>query len=250
MRRFWKRDRSVTDLEDELRAHRADPPDTFVRTLAKRVRGDAPRLRPSFRLSPVYGVALLAVVALVAAGGVGLVTGGSSGASHVISKLASSSSPTNTVTSSSATNQYSGYCGPTPPYAALCVISVSSASATEPKTVGDCTGTMVFNVMLTTKSNMQMSVKYYLKDGTASSSPETGGQDYVNDHPQANPGEVVFPPYPTPGYNKQQITVHICGDSSPKGVSSETFQLYLQLDPAEPGSKIGGTNPATGTIKT
>ena len=36
MRRFWKRDSTLVELERELRARRTDAPSGFVRTLAQR----------------------------------------------------------------------------------------------------------------------------------------------------------------------------------------------------------------------
>jgi hypothetical protein len=233
MRRFWKRDGAVSEVEKELRALRSDPPTALVRALIKRVRGEERWLRLRFRMSPVYGVAILAVLAVVAAGGVGLVQSGSSGAGNLIDRLASASSPT-TVTNSSADKQYKEKCGKPPKHP--CSITTDSSSVKEPKT-GSVN--MPFTINLDEQSDETVTVQYYTQDGTAHGGASCNGTyDYV----AQTPTTVTFPP----GNTKQTVYIKVCADKSPAGVSSEYFKFWL----ANPSSNavIGGTNPVMGII--
>lgn len=228
MSRFWKRDRSLNELEGELRARRSDPPADFVRTLATRVRGTERRARMKFRLSPAYGVAILAVVVLIAAGGVGVVQSASSGASHLFGRLSSSNSPQTLVANGSGTNQYRQKCG-RPPRKHRCVISIHPTSVTEPAAA--CHARAVFAVTMATATNETMTVNYKTENGTA----KTKDGDYV-----ARSGTVTF----TPGTKLRHIKVKVCADS---GTKSEDF--FVKLFQPSAGATIGGKNPAKGTIQ-
>jgi len=173
MRRFWRRDRSLSELEGELRARRADPPKAFLSALADRARVDQRSLRPSFRLSPVYGVALIAVVALVVAGGAGLVQSGSSGASRLFDRLASSSSPTN-VSGSSGDDQYEDVCG-SAPRKKRCVITIDDESVTEPQS-----GCVIadFIVSLATRSDQTVRLRLPNRDRHVRPRPDSEDDQY------------------------------------------------------------------------
>lgn len=232
MRPFWKRDQSHTGLEDELRARRFHPPADFVRTLAGRVPGTGRRSRLKLSISPAYGVAIVAVAVLIAAGGVGLVRSAGSGTHHVLARLADSSSQQNTVTNSSGQDQYAGLCG-TPPRSSLCVIKFNDSNVQIKEPSSGCVNAE-FDVMRVSNTDQTLTVDYYTQDGTAS----TTDGDYVAEH-----GTLVFPAG-APGQTKQEINVPVCHDA---GSASEYFYVYL-TNPS-PGATIGGTNPATGTIK-
>jgi hypothetical protein len=227
MRRFWKRDRSLSELEVELRTRRSDPPADFVRTLATRVRGTERRARMKFKMSPAYGVAILAVVLLIAAGGVGVVQSASSGASHLFGRLSSSKSPETLVANGSGPNQYKQKCG-RPPRRHRCVITIHGTTVKEPPAA--CHARAVFPVMLATATNQTMSVKYKTKNGTA----KTGDGDY-----KARRGTVTF----KPGTKLKHIKVRVCADSGKK-----TEYFFVKLFQPSAGATIGGKNPVKGTI--
>jgi Calx-beta domain len=228
MRRFWKHDRWPSELEDELRARRSDPPTPFVRMVAKSVRGGHGSLRPKFRMSLAHSVALLAVVALVAAGGVGLVGSGSSGAGNLIDRLASSSSPTKTVTDSSAHKQYKHKCGNSRDDDERCEVEIHDTTVQEPPS--GCTNA-VFSVTMDMASDQTVTATYTTKDGTAS----TADGDYL-----ARNGTVTF----LPGQTSQTINVPVCHDT---GRTTEYF--YVKLTSTSSNAVISGQNPETGTIK-
>lgn len=232
MKRLWKRDRSLSELEDELRAQRRDPPEAFLRAMAKRVRGDKRSPRASFRLSPAYGVALIAVVALAAAGGSGLVQSATSGASHLVAQLTSSSSPVTTVTNSPGNSQYSHRCGTVPPHGSKCVISITNTSLQEPKK--GCTPAG-FTVNLSSKSDETVTVQYLAQDGTAS----TLDGDYL-----PNGGTLTF----VPGQTSQTVNVQVCKDALPSPPRDETFSVNLS-NQSFTNATIASPGYGTGLIK-
>lgn len=228
MRRFWTRDRSLGELEGQLRSRRSDPPADFIRSLAIRVRGTRRRAWTRVRMSPAYGVAILAVAVLIAAGGIGVIQSASSGAGHLLGRLTSSSSARTLVSGGSGTNQYKNKCG-RPPRKHRCVIRIHSTSVKEPAKA--CHARAVFPVKLAIASNQTMSVRYRTKPGTA----KTKDGDYVAKH-----GKVVF----KPGQKAKKIKIKVCSDT---GKKKEYF--FVKLSHPSAGATIGGKNPAKGTIK-
>jgi hypothetical protein len=232
MRRFWKRDAKLLELEDELRSRRSDPPETLVRALARRTQGEARWLRPKFRVSLVAGVSLLALAAMASAGGFGVVASSSTGAAHVLYRLASSSSPQTNVVVSAADDQYKNKCG-SPPRKTKCRISIGNAAAKE----GDSGTTfMTFTVTLDKQSDETVTVNYTTAPiGSATQGTScTAGVDYV-----VKSGTLTF----APGDTSEPITVTICGDTLKE--PNETFNVNLS-NPS-PNAFIG--NPTgTGTI--
>jgi Calx-beta domain len=206
MRRFWKRGRSRSELEDELRARRSDPPEDFLRTVANRVRRDERRLRPRFSVSPAYGMAAVAVAVVIAAGGSGLVKSGVSGANRVFGQLTSSTSPTTTVTSSPADRQYKKVCGSNP-RPAKCEVSIYNTAAFEPKSGSTHA---YFPVAMATASDQTVTATYIAQNGTA-----TAPEDYATTF-----GTITF----LPGQTITAISVPVPHDT---GTTTEYFKMVL-----------------------
>jgi hypothetical protein len=214
MRRFWKRDAKLLELEDELRSRRSDPPETLVRALARRTQDEARWLRPKFRVSLVAGVSLLALAAMASAGGFGVVASSSSGAAHVLYRLTSSSSPQTNVVVSAAADQYKNKCG-NPPRKKKCEISISNATVKE----GNAgTTQIIFNVTLSMQSDETVFVSYSTANGTATGGTScTAGVDYITQN-----GTVTF----DPGDTSEPITILVCGDTTKEQNESFTVNLF------------------------
>jgi hypothetical protein len=103
MRRFWRRDSRLAELEGELRARRARAPSGFVGALAQRAGGETHWLRPKARMGIAAGLAVLALVAVASAGGFSAAQSTTHSAVKVIKKLTTSSSSVSTSSSSLST---------------------------------------------------------------------------------------------------------------------------------------------------
>lgn len=217
MKRFWKRDDGLHELENELRARRSEPADTFVRGLVRRTQGESRALRPKFRLSLAAGVSVLALFAIASAGGFGVVASSTSGAAHVVYRLASSSSPQTNVAASAADDQYKNKCGH-PPRKKKCDISIGNATVKE----GDSgTTPIVFTVTLSMASDETVTVTYTTGSGTAvggtsCAGASTGSPDYIS-----QTGTVTF----LPGDTSEPVTILVCGDL--KKEQNESFNVFL-----------------------
>jgi hypothetical protein len=228
MRRFWKRDEGLLELEKELRARRSEAPEKLVRAIAHRARGDHTWLRPQLRVSFAAVVALAAFAAFFSAGGFGVVKTGAHGPTRIFDRLTASSSPANTVSTSAASDQYRGQCGTQPPYGSRCVVSIKDASGNEPEV-----GCVNVSVPLTvTPDNAEpITVTYHTVDGTATAADG----DYI-----AQPSGSTTIPAHTRNW---QIVVQICRDHQ-KG--DEYF--FVVLDSVSAGATIGNPS-AKVTIK-
>jgi len=219
MKRFWKRDDGLHELENELRARRSEPAETFVRGLVRRTQGESRALRPKFRLSLAAGVSVLALVAIASAGGFGVVASSTSGAAHVVYRLASSSSPQTNVAASAADDQYKNKCGH-PPRKKKCDISIGNATVKE----GDSSTTttaITFTVTMSMASDETVTVNYTTGGGTAiggssCTGSNTGSPDYIS-----QTGTVTF----VPGDTSEPITILVCGDT--KKEQNESFNVFL-----------------------
>jgi hypothetical protein len=228
MKRFWKRDEGLPELERELRARRSDAPETLVRALARRTRGEHRWLRPQLRVSFVAVIALVAFAAFFSAGGFGGVKAGAHGPTRIFDRLTASSSPATTVSNSAAADQYRGLCGTQPPYGSKCVVSIKDASGNEPE-VG-CTNVSV-PLTVTPDNADPITVTYHTMDGTAT----VADHDYM-----AQPSGSTTIPAHTHNWS---ITVQICRDNQ-KG--DEYF--FVILDGVSPNATIGNPS-AKVTIK-
>jgi hypothetical protein len=225
---FWKRDKDM--LERELRGRRAEPPETFVRALARRTRGESRWLRPQLRVSFAAVIALVALAAVASAGGFGAVKSGAHGPTRLVARLTSAQSPLTTVSSAPANDQYRGQCGMVPPYGTICVVNISNTSVDEPAT--DCSNTAVFPLSVSSDNAQPITVNYHTENGTAIA---------VEDYTPAPPGSTTTIPAHTKNW---QITVPVCRDAQ-KG--NEFF--YVVLDSTSSNATVGGNNRATGTIR-
>jgi hypothetical protein len=202
VRRFWKRDGELAELENDLRARRTEPPTTFVRALARRAGSEERWLRPKARMGLAAGFAVIALVAVASAGGVSAVQSTTQSAVDVIKNLGSSSTTSPTVVSSAAADQYKGKCGKPPK--SKCKVSINDVSKNEGNTG---TTEFTFTVTLDQPADDTITVYYTTRDGTA-----TAGTDYV-----AQEGSLVF----APGEQVKYITILVNGDTLKE--KSETF---------------------------
>jgi hypothetical protein len=166
VRRFWRRDRSLFELEDQLRARRSEPPASFVRLLAGRARPD-PRLtharlpRPRARVALAAGIVGVALVAAASTGGLSLAASSITSAVRTVAHIAQSPSQRVNVTSSPALTQYGVQCGSAP--RRPCVVKLQPSV----RYVHNGPISVSFSVSLSTPSDGTVSVKWSTKDGTA-----------------------------------------------------------------------------------
>jgi hypothetical protein len=226
VRRFWKRDSRLAELENELRARRSEPPTTFVRALAQRAGGETRWLRPRARLGLAAGFAVIALVAVASAGGFSAAQSTTHSAVKLIKKLGVSSTTSPTVVSSPAKDQYKGKCGQ-PPATPKCKITINDVS--KPEGTGAPT-TFTFTLKLDKPPLLPVTVDWNTRDGTAHAPGDyiTGG------------GTVTF----NPGQQTQTITVTVVGDNTKE--PDETF--FVDLSNPSPNAQIART-PGKGTIK-
>lgn len=230
MRAFWKRNREFSGLEDELRARRAEPPAHFVRALAKDVGGQRSWARPRLRVALLLTLVVLAVAAFASAGGVSLAASGTVQIVQVVADLTSSStSPTTTVTNSSADNQYrpGKGCGDQNHIHDRndeCKVSINSASKNE----GNSGSTpFVLTVSLDSTPLSTVTATWSTAPGTA-----TAGSDYVT-----ATGTAIF----APGVQTQSVTVNVKGDTT----KEKTEVFYVNLTSVSANAYIGS---GTGTV--
>ncbi len=225
MRRFWKRDRGLAELESELRARRTEAPTTFVRALSRRAGGEARWLRPRARLGLAAGLAVIALVAVASAGGYSAAQSTTHSAVKLIKKLDASSSTSPAVVSSAAIDQYKGKCGKPPK--PKCKVSINDVTHLEGNSG---TTPFVFTVCLDKVTVDSIIVTYSTRDGTAKA-----GSDYYS---QA--GTLVF----APGEQCKTITILVIGDLIKEKGQDETFYVDIFSTDA-----IINRTPGTGTIR-
>jgi hypothetical protein len=223
VRRFWKRDHTLAELENELRARRTEVPTTFVRALSRRAGGEDRWLRPRARVGLAAGLAVIALVAVASAGGFSAAQSTTHSAVKVIKKLAASSSTSPTVVVSAAADQYKGKCG-TPPKT-RCKVQISSVTQNE-GTGG--TTTFTFTVSLDKPPVDPITVTYATRNGTA-----TAGSDYTSQS-----GSLVFAP------NEQSKPISIAVNPDGTKEKDETFFIDISSTDASVTGAAG-----KGTIK-
>jgi hypothetical protein len=232
VRRFWKRDSTLVELERELRARRSDAPSGFVRTLAQRAGREARWFRPKARLGIAAGLAVVALVAAASAGGFNAASSGADRVVGVLSDLTSSSSNQETVAVTPAASQY-----PKPGKGCgdknhehernfQCKMSISSVSQKE----GNGPGLTSFNFTVSLDKTPIDTVTgvWTTADGTA-----TTGSDYV-----AGTGTVTF----LPGIQTQTVSISVVGDT----VKEKNEAFYVILTSVSANAYIGnGTGQGT-----
>jgi hypothetical protein len=230
MRAFWKRNRELSELEDELRARRAEPPAHFVRAVAQSVGSKRSWARPRLRVALVLALVVLGAAAVASQGGISLAASSTEQVVQVVSDLtSSSSSPQTTVTNSSSDNQYrpGKGCGDKNHIHDRndeCKVSINSASKNE----GNSGSTpFVLTVSLDNTPLSTVTVTWSTAPGTA-----TAGTDYVT-----AAGTATF----APGVQTQSVTVNVKGDTTKE--TNEVF--YVNLTSVSANAYIGS---GTGTV--
>jgi hypothetical protein len=232
VRRFWKRDSGLVDLERELRARRSDAPSGFVRTLAQRAGRERRWLRPKARFGIAAGLAVGALVAVASAGGFNAASSGADRVVGVLSDLTSSSSNQETVAVTPAASQY-----PKPGKGCgdknhehernfQCKMSISSVSQKE----GNGPGTTSFNF---TVSLDKTPIDTVTGSWTTANGTATSPSDYL-----AGAGTVTF----LPGIQTQIVSIPVVGDT----VKERNEAFYVNLISVSANAYIGnGTGQGT-----
>jgi hypothetical protein len=208
VRRFWKRDDGLAELERDLRARRTAAPPAFIRVLAQRAGGEARWLRPRMRFELALGLAVIALVAVASAGGFSAAQGGAKSAFRVVEKLGTTSSTQPTAVASAAADQYKGKCGTPPRKRCKARIDPSSQDVTEGNSG---TKTVTFTVSLNQPSDGTVTVTWSTFNGTA-----TAGSDYM-----AAGSTLTF----AFGEQSKTITVQVIGDTMKE--KDEIFYVRL-----------------------
>jgi hypothetical protein len=231
MRRFWKRDSGLAELERELRARRHDAPSGFVRALARRTGGETRWLRPRARLGLAGGLAVVALVAVASAGGFSATRSGADRIVGVVSDLTSSSSTQESVALSPAASQY-----PKPGKGCgdknhehernfQCKVSINSVSKKEGNSG---LTTFSFTISLNDKPIDTVTAVWSTADGTA-----VAPGDYL---PAA--GTATF----APGVQFQTASVSVVGDT----VKEKSEAFYVNITSVSDNAYIGnGTGQGT-----
>jgi hypothetical protein len=232
VRRFWKRDSRLVELERELRARRSDAPSGFVRALVQRAGRETRWLRPKARLGIAAGLAVVTLVAAASAGGFSAASSGADRVVGVLSDLTSSSSTQERVGLSPAASQY-----PKPGKGCgdknhehernfQCKMSISSVSQRE----GNGPGLTSFNFRVSLDKTPIDTVTgvWATADGTARTP-----SDYV-----AGTGTVTF----LPGVQTQAVSISVVGDT----VKEKNEAFYVNLISVSANAYIGnGTGQGT-----
>jgi hypothetical protein len=248
MRRFWRRDSRLAELEGELRARRARAPSGFVGALAQRAGGETRWLRPKARIGIAAGLAVVALVAVASAGGfsaaqstthsavkvIKKLTTSSSSVSTSSSSLSTSSSSLSTVVSSPANDQYKPGKGCGDPNHLHdrrfeCKVSVNSVGKKEGNSG---TTPFVFTISLVDTPLSTVTAVWTTADGTATSGV---GGDFL---PAA--GTATF----APGVQPQTASVSVLGDTEKE--KNEVF--YVNVTSVSSNAYIGN-GTGTGTIQ-
>jgi hypothetical protein len=234
VRRFWKRDSRLVELERELRARRSDAPPGFVRTLAHHAGRERRWLRPKGRLGIAAGLAVVALVAVASAGGFNAASSGADRVVGVLSDLTSSSSKQEAVAVTPAASQYpkpGKGCGDNNHQHERkfqCKMSISSVSQKE----GNGPGLTSFNFTVSLDNTPVDTVtgSWTTADGTA-----TTPSDYL-----AAAGTVTF----LPGIQTQTVSISVVGDT----VKERNEVFYVNLTSVSANAYIG-TGTGQGTIQ-
>jgi hypothetical protein len=223
VRRFWKRDDGLVELERDLRARRTAAPPAFIRVLAQRAGGEARWLRPRARVGLAAGLAVIALVAVASAGGFSAAQSTTHSAVKVIKKLGTSSPTSSSVVASAAADQYKGKCGKRPK--PRCKVKINDVTALEGNSG---TTAFTFTVCLDKPTLDPIIVTWSTRDGTA-----MAGSDYVSDA-----DTLVF----APGEQCKTITIAVVGDTIKE--ANETFFVDISSSDAD----VTRT-PGKGTIR-
>jgi hypothetical protein len=211
VKRFWRRDRSLFELEDQLRARRSEPPASFVRLLSERARPDA-RLRharlprPRARVALAAGVVGLALVAAASTGGLSLAASSITSAVRTVAHIAQSPSQRVNVTSSPALTQYGVQCGSAP--RRPCIVKLQPSV----RYVHNGPNSVSFSVSLNLPSDGTVSVKWSTLNGTAKA---------PIDYQAVPPTLLTF----TAGQQTKTITINLTPD--PTTEANENFLVRL-----------------------
>lgn len=223
MKRFWKRDDGLAELERDLRARRTAAPPAFSRVLAQRAGSEARWLRPKVRFGLAAGFAVIALMAVASAGGFSAAQSTTKSAFRVIEKLRTTSSTKPTAVASPADDQYRDKCGRRPRKKCKAKLEPSQQRVTEGNSG---TRAVTFTVSLNQPSDGSVTVNWSTFDGTA-----TAGSDYV-----ADSGTLVF----AFGEQSKTITVYVIGDTTRE--RDEVFYVRLtggsNVDLISPESRV------------
>lgn len=244
MRRFWKHDEGLGELERDLRGLRSGPSDTFVRTLAKQSHDQRPLLRPQLRASLVTVIVLSALGALVWGGGYGVAKSGAKSAGNVFVNLTSApgatpdAGPKPPPPPPPGGDQYKGKCGTVPPHKSHCMVEVDPDN---PKVNAGQTGTnLTFTLTLKgadNTSDQAITVNWTTSPTGPGAYHATCGADY-----SPCSGSVTF----APGQTQATVTIHLNGE--PKGTKDKTFTVSWTASPPGVAQMDGDDNSDVVTI--
>jgi hypothetical protein len=212
MRQFWKRgDQELARLEKQLRAHRSEAPNYFVRELRREIAGRRVTFTPRLRYALLAAVVVAMVAAAASAGLPSLPT-------PLLNNTVSPSGPAPPPPPGG--DQYKGKCGKPPGPKNKCKVEVDPDN---PSVNAPHTGTTTLTFILTIKDNLTPTDTCTV-NWTAAGSGTNPATPLIDFFPIA--GQVVF----TPTMTTQTVQITIVGHTSPPYPKQKQFTVTWTAD--------------------